>query len=237
MKLRNKLIALFIIITGLTIASLVSVSAEISDTGMGIVAEEDGKESITDGTDSTDTSVPNEGVTDGGTVSDDTPNGEGDNGLSFFDELFNSFMEHSEKILGALTLIGSLILAFAYKRGFLPLVKSSLAALIDTVSKIKDNAAENDLIHKEFQGAISERLSTAETSLVKLTEHIDSLTDSLGSAEAVMTENEKLKIIMRAQVDMLFDVFMCSSLPEFQKERIGERIKEMKEALGGNETE
>ena len=237
MKLRNKLIALFIIIAGLTIASLVSVSAEISDTGMGIVAEEDGKESITDGTDSTDTSVPNEGVTDGGAVSDDTPNGEGDNGLSFFDELFNSFMEHSEKILGALTLIGSLILAFAYKRGFLPLVKSSLTALIDTVSKIKDNAAENDLIHKEFQGAISERLSTAETSLIKLTEHIDSLTDSLGSAEAVMTENEKLKIIMRAQVDMLFDVFMCSSLPEFQKERIAERIKEMKEALGGDETE
>lgn len=232
MKFHNKLIALFIITAVLIAFSSVCVFAEISDTGMGIGTEgeggfesEDSVEAPASDEDATDTEVGNTPVTD----ADSAPN--------FFDELFDSFMEHSEKILGALTLVGSLILAFAYKRGFLPLVKSSLAALIDAVSKIKEGTQKNDLIYEEFRGALSERLGTAETSLVKLTEHIDSLTDSLGSAEEVMTENEKLKIIMKTQVDMLYDVFMCSSLPEFQKERIGERIKEMKEALGGNETE
>lgn len=217
MKLRNKLIALLIILSALMISVCIGVSADADEESLSTVSEA-----------VTDTDLPTE-ESSGDMINETVPN--------FFDELFDSFMEHSEKILGALTLIGSLILAFAYKRGFLPLVKSSLSALIDTVSKIKDKTQENDLIYKEFSSALTERLNIAETSLEKLTEHIDGLTASLGSAEEVMTENEKLKIIMNTQVDMLYDVFMCSSLPEFQKERIGERIKKMKEALGSDETE
>ena len=217
MKLRNKLIALLIILSALMISVCIGVSAD---------ADEESQSTVSEAV--TDTDLPTE-ESSGDMINETVPN--------FFDELFDSFMEHSEKILGALTLIGSLILAFAYKRGFLPLVKSSLSALIDTVSKIKDKTQENDLIYKEFSSTLTERLNIAETSLEKLTEHIDGLTASLGSAEEVMTENEKLKIIMNTQVDMLYDVFMCSSLPEFQKERIGERIKKMKEALGSDETE
>jgi hypothetical protein len=40
-----------------------------------------------------------------------------------------------------------------------------------------------------------------------------------------------MKTIMSAQVDMLYNIFMSSSLPQYSKDAVGERISEMKAAL------
>ena len=40
--------------------------------------------------------------------------------------------------------------------------------------------------------------------------------------------------MVKAQIDMLYDVFMSSALPQYQKDAVGERIAKMKEALVEN---
>ena len=262
MKFKSKIAALFIIILALVITMTVSVSAESSECEIPISAppsqggdvedelpdtsidsSERGDDQPATDTESSDAveklpETDTESSYTGGKLpetnigSSETKEDKTGGATTFFEELYAAFMEHSEKILGALTLVGSLILAFMYKKGFLPLVKTSLSALIETVGKIKDSTAKNDLIYKDFAVSLGERLDNTEELLGKLTTHIDTLTDSLGAAETVMLDNERLKIIIKAQVDMLYDVFMCSSLPEFQKEAVSEKIKEMKEALG-----
>ena len=219
MKLRNKLIALLIMIAALFVFAAVSVSAEAE------IAGEDGLYDIV----KEDSESGSSGqITDNTDVQYDP---------GFFEVLYSEFIEHSEKILGALTLIGSLILAFAYKKGLIPVVRSGLNALMEAVAGIKEKTQENDMIYTEFSEILTGRLDNTEKTLESLGTRIDGLTDSLKSAEDTLDENAKLRIIMSAQVDMLYDIFVCSSLPEFQKERVCERIKEMKEALGGNANE
>ena len=38
-----------------------------------------------------------------------------------------------------------------------------------------------------------------------------------------------MKALMSAQIDMLYDIFMTSSLPQYQKDAVNQRVKEMKE--------
>ena len=38
-----------------------------------------------------------------------------------------------------------------------------------------------------------------------------------------------MKALMSAQIDMLYDIFMTSSLPQYQKDAVNKRISEMKE--------
>ena len=40
-----------------------------------------------------------------------------------------------------------------------------------------------------------------------------------------------MKIILESQIDMLYDIFMSSSIPLFQKEAVGEKISAMKKRL------
>ena len=36
---------------------------------------------------------------------------------------------------------------------------------------------------------------------------------------------------MKAQVDMLYEIFMSSSLPQYQKDSVGEKISSMRKSL------
>ena len=54
-------------------------------------------------------------------------------------------------------------------------------------------------------------------------------------SERKRTENtEELSVIVGTQIDMLYDIFMTSALPQYQKDAVGERVAKMKEALAGN---
>ena len=50
-------------------------------------------------------------------------------------------------------------------------------------------------------------------------------------------EKKQLRLLADAQIDMLYNVFMSSALPQYQKDAVGERIAKMKEAIAENERE
>ena len=44
-------------------------------------------------------------------------------------------------------------------------------------------------------------------------------------------EGQLLHLLMENQIDMLMEIFLASSLPQFEKERVCKRVEEMKLAL------
>ncbi len=153
-----------------------------------------------------------------------------------FSILYGEIIKNSDKILSALTFIGSLILAFTYKKGLLPIVKGSLSTLGGAVTKLKEETEghmENTL---KYALAVKEKLDSAEKLFTSLAERLDTLAEELKDVSANEQKNRKFREIMNAQVDMLYEIFMSSSLPQYQKDSVGEKISEMKKNILGDGT-
>ena len=160
---------------------------------------------------------------------------------NFFSRVYEEVTAYASEILCGLTLIGSLTLAFAYKKGLLPLVEKSLIAIGNAVTGIKESTKENAEASSAFGVNIEKQLSILEELLQSLAEKVNSLDrellESLRNESASRLEAKELRLVVDAQIDMLYDVFMSSALPQYQKDAVGERIAKMKEAIADNEAE
>ena len=160
---------------------------------------------------------------------------------NFFSKVYEEVAAYASEILCGLTFIGSLTIAFAYKKGLLPLVEKSLLTIGNAVSGIKESAKENAEASSAFSVNIEKQLSILEELLQSLTEKVNSLDkelmESLQNESESRLEAKELRLVVDAQIDMLYDVFMSSALPQYQKDAVGERIAKMKEAIADNEAE
>ncbi len=160
---------------------------------------------------------------------------------NFFTAVYEEISAYTSEILCAMTLAGSLALAFAYKKGLLPLVERSLVTIGNAVTKIKENTNETAQKSSEIGESIDQRLLAAHELLDSLAKRIDSLDGSLKASleneSRARIESKQLKLVVDAQIDMLYDVFMSSALPQYQKDAVGERIAKMKEAVAQNADE
>ena len=156
-----------------------------------------------------------------------------------FATVFAGIKEYATEIFCAMTFVGSLLLAYAYKKGLLPLVESTLVSIGNAVTRIKEKTEEGEEISTQATVAINERLDTAQRLITTLAERIDEMTTELGevkNSELLKNrENQNLSLIVSTQIDMLYDIFITSSLPQYQKDAVGERVARMKEALAQNE--
>ena len=160
---------------------------------------------------------------------------------NFFSRIYDEVASYASEILCGLTFIGSLTIAFAYKKGLLPLVEKSLLAIGNAVTGIKESTKENAEASSAFDVNIEKQLSILEELLQSLAEKVNSLDkelmESLQNESESRLEAKELRLVVDAQIDMLYDVFMSSALPQYQKDAVGERIAKMKEAIADNEAE
>jgi len=155
---------------------------------------------------------------------------------NIFAEVFAAIESFSSEILCALTFIGSLIVAFAYKRGLLPAIKSSIGAIGGAVTGIKDSTESCARHQEEIIASFTERLTHAEEILGRFSSAIDEIREKSEDGLAAKDDRAVMKALMSAQIDMLYDIFMTSSLPQYQKDAVGEKIKKMREVSKiGNE--
>ena len=159
---------------------------------------------------------------------------------NFFAKTYAKITEYATEILCALTFAGSLVLAFAYKKGLLPLIKGSLVTIGNAVSKINDDTSESAEKGTELEKNISNSLAAAKETVNALTERISELDcdvkKKLEDEDKQSRTCQELRAVMDAQIDMLYGIFMCAALPQYQKDAIGERVAKMKEAIKGNDT-
>ena len=160
---------------------------------------------------------------------------------NLFSKIYEEVTSYASEILCGLTLAGSLTLAFAYKKGLLPLVEKSLLAIGNAVSGIKESTKESAEAGSKLKDNIEKRLSAASETLEALANRISSLDKalcaSLENESEARLEAKELRLVVDAQIDMLYDVFMSSALPQYQKDAVGERIAKMKEAMANNAIE
>lgn len=155
-----------------------------------------------------------------------------------FDKMYADVSEYATEILCAMTFAGSLILAFAYKKGLLPIVKGSLLSIGNAVSKVKDSVGESAEKGVKLGESIKKGLENTKTvldGLVKKISELDTaLEERLSDESERAHEAEVLRLVLLSQIEMLRDIFMSAALPQYQKDAVGERIAKMKGALEEN---
>ena len=148
-----------------------------------------------------------------------------------FAEVFDAVLVHADKILSALAFIGSLILAFTYKKGLLPSLSRILGSIGASVKEVSEKAGSSAASNESALTEISSRVGEIGSLFERMSERVDTLSRALEQEKADAQSNAAIQTVMTAQVDMLYDIFMTSSLPQYAKDAVGERIAEMKSNL------
>lgn len=145
-------------------------------------------------------------------------------GVSFAEIVGNFLDEHASEIFSALSLVGTVLLAWIARRGLLPAMKCGLDGLAAGVDRLTDCAKRAE---ERQSRLLSDFLSDAEPVLAELSgmrelfaalsERTAELEKRIGEA----AENDgKLTALNLAAVEMLKEVFTAAKLPVTSKEEL-----------------
>ena len=222
---------IFTILTVIAISSLLCVSAFAADSTEEVITEAPTADAATDtgapDDAPADTAEPDSAATDAESVTTDTDS----TAENPFAVIFGAVAAHADEILSALAFIGSMVLAFTYKKGLLPSLSRILGSIGASVKEVSERADTTAVQNESAVRQISERVGEISALFERMSARVDELTATLDDREANRTSNAAMRAIITAQVDMLYDVFMTSSLPQYAKDAVGERIADMKTQL------
>ncbi len=150
---------------------------------------------------------------------------------SFFSLLFDAIASYSSEIMSALSLIGSLIIAFAYKSGLTPMLRGALGGMMNSVNALKEGVAEGDARLDKMNEALNARLAENEKSIDEMSRLMPELSELARAASAEDGMRRELSILLTEQINMLYDIFMSSGLPQYRKDEVGERVAVMRRLI------
>ncbi|MBO5945584.1 MAG: hypothetical protein J6Q69_03150 [Clostridia bacterium] len=163
--------------------------------------------------------------------------GEETAGENLFAELYEYACENADNIVSALAFVGSLVLAFFYKKGLMPALSSALGNLRNSVKSFGDTATKSLENSENTYVAVKDSIDLVGKGLDTLCISVAEIDKRLSANEEQLNEAKVMKTIMSAQVDMLYNIFMSSALPQYSKDAVGERISEMRAMLSKTVTE
>ncbi len=163
--------------------------------------------------------------------------GEGMSEENAFDKIYATVMEHISELLSLAAFIGSLICAIIYKSGLLPLMENGLTGLKAAAIKIKEATDKAECDNKISISSITEKIEKLESAIIGMEASVADVRNSLATAGEQRVHEKNVDTLLRGELDMLYDIFMSSALPEYEKARVGERVAKLKEGLIPNETE
>lgn len=145
--------------------------------------------------------------------------------VNFFEKLYDAVTDYISEILCVLAFGGSFLIAVLYKKGLLPLLKGALGAINSAVGKIKDATENSAIADTEKTAKITEALDRAQSLIEAQTRSLEDVEKRLDSLSQDKSEREKMKLILECEVELLYDIFMSSALPEYQKDAVAKRLK------------
>ena len=154
---------------------------------------------------------------------------------NLFEEIYEAASSVSSELLAVLAFVGSLIVAFAYKKGLIPAGKRGIVALGNVITQLKDTTDDYNEYQEGVLSDFNERIERLEKLLEQFTRSVIEISHNTESIRNTAQERENVKALMSAQVDMLYEIFMTSQLPQYQKDAVNCRINEMKEVIALNE--
>ena len=151
-----------------------------------------------------------------------------------FESAFEVIMSYSSEIFSALAFVGTLIVAHFYKKGMLPTLRTALGNISKALASVSDKTDGALVPIKEQVSGIEKTLDDTATVVEKVSASLEKVEDELHSVKESESEREIYKTIMLSQIDMLYDIFMSSALPQYKKDEIGEKIGAMRAELSGS---
>ena len=150
------------------------------------------------------------------------------------------FETHVGEILSALTLVGSLILMYGYKRGFLPTLCRGLDCVTRSTESLGRQATETAQQTKleigSFLSSAAPLLERAEQILCVaevLRDRTKELETRLAEAAGDRAREETL---WRGVAGLLYGVFSAANLPDYAKEQLGARYAALLAAASPEES-
>ena len=156
-----------------------------------------------------------------------TENGESAEQKSFFEKLYDSVTDYLGEILCALAFGASCLIAVAYKKGLLPLLSGALGKLSGAVGSIKESTDGIKTVASGAIDKIGERLKSAEELIFKQSAYLEDIKARLDE-EGRRSELDTIKTALEGELELLYDIFMSSSLPEYQKTNVARRLSEIR---------
>lgn len=154
-----------------------------------------------------------------------------------FEKIYEAIMKHISEILSLAAFIGSLICAVIYKSGLMPLIEKGLGGVKNAAQKIKEATDRAECDNKASINYIGERMNELELAISELKETLTEATIAMDSSRETTSHCQRIDSLLAGELDMLYDIFMSSALPEYEKARVGERVSKLKEELRSNENE
>ncbi len=106
----------------------------------------------------------------------------------------------------------------------IPLLKDALSKLKGSLDSVRESGEK---LNADTKVSIAEM----ENSLCALEKNVNHISSHLEGYEALMAERGSMRKIIEGQIDMLYAIFMSSSLPQYQKDEVGAKIQSMREEL------
>lgn len=167
----------------------------------------------------------------------DMENADNNDAENGFEKIYEAVMAHVSEILSLAAFIGSLICAIIYKSGLMPLMEKGLGGIKTAAQKIKDATDRAECDNKASLGYINDKMCELEVAISEMQETLKAAANAMDSAVDAKMHQARIDGLLSGELDMLYDIFMSSALPEYEKARVGERVAKLKEELKADEDE
>jgi hypothetical protein len=169
----------------------------------------------------------------------DTNEGETE-GEAFISEAVKTFVnEHLSEIASIATVILSTILAFLYKKGLMPIISTGFSRLVEMLNIFKGNIEDRVASFGEEAKPVIEQMNKVIDECSKMKNSFDNLQKLYEASEA---EKKALEAkIARSDArdmltcEMLYELMMCTSVPQYMKDKIATYYADTKAAIEDGE--
>lgn len=154
-------------------------------------------------------------------------------GASPFALLYRDITENLDTVFGAFAALGTVLVAFSYKRGMLPLLRGGVGVLSDKVKEIGKQSEKMEKESSENAQFVKNQLQMMMDSFRECADSVQEFGNALKELREKSDEMDVLRSLLAEEVNLLYDIFSSSSLPQYQKEIVARRVEEMRATLGG----
>ncbi len=159
--------------------------------------------------------------------------------LGFTQAVTDFLTQNGNTLLSVLSLIGTLLVAFLYKTGLLPLLRSGLSALGDLLGKNREvtehfTKETGEQIHRieEYMTPMVDTLARSENALRAMEEKLAALETALERSEG---DRQKTAAVLRTETELFYELLASVNLPETQKDSMTESYYRLKRILEAEE--
>ncbi len=228
---------LFVCLNTLAFAGNVPVTEDEGVTDTETVADENTNSDVSEITeDNADTNIEDnihnsESTEDNTAEHDETPATTDDEAGGFFTSLYQAYEENKGDIFSFASALISLVLVFVYQKGLVPVLKGGLTLIEGQVKNLqKANAETKNETEKTSEQTLALAVRMEECG-GKMKEVLDELLARASESEAQQKEIATLRESMLYQAELLGEVFLASSLPEYSKERVAKTLERVRDHL------